>query len=241
MTPVEDNLAKVRKRMTRAARKAGREPEDVKLLAVSKSFGPDLVEQAAKGGQEHFGENYLQEAIGKIRALPALSWHFIGTIQSNKTRQIAARFDWVHTLSSGKIARRLHEAREEGRGPINAFLQINISREEGKSGISPRELDATVADCLRFERINLVGLMAIPAPTNDAAEQRKIFRELREMRDHVQAGFGLEGFTQLSMGMSRDFEAAIREGSTWIRVGQGIFGPRVTGGKTYEHRVSGRR
>ena len=226
MSDIADNLRKTLTRIAVAARSAGRLPREINLLAVSKTFGVEQIKSAANAGQRHFGENYLQEAQGKIAALPKLCWHFTGTVQSNKTKQLAEHFDWIHTLASEKAARRLNDARQPGR-PLNVFVQVNISGETSKSGVAPEKLDAIVRACLPLEQINLVGLMAIPAPTTNMMQQRQVFEELRKMRDEIQVRHGLEGFTELSMGMSRDFEAAIQEGATWIRIGEGIFGARA--------------
>lgn len=199
-------------------------------MAVSKTFGVGAVEQAAAAGQHHFGENYLQEAELKISALPELCWHFTGTIQTNKTKRLARHFDWVHTLSSARAAARLNNARQPDR-PLNVLVQVNISGEASKSGLVPEALDAFIESCLPLERLHLAGLMAIPAPSTDVQQQRAVFRQLRELRDKVQERFRLEGFTELSMGMSQDFAAAIMEGATWVRVGEAIFGPRSVAGK----------
>lgn len=224
MKSVADNLQAVRERMANAAMAAGRPPEAVRLLAVSKAQGAQAVQQAAAAGQTSFGENYLQEALPKMQALPALDWHFIGAIQSNKTSALAERFAWVHSLASAKAGQRLH--RQRAGPPLKALIQVNTSQEATKSGIAPDGLRPLVASLLEAGQLELKGLMAIPAQAQTEASQRKAFASLRELAEQVRAEFQLHGFTELSMGMSHDFEAAIREGATWVRLGTAIFGER---------------
>jgi pyridoxal phosphate enzyme (YggS family) len=200
------------------------------LLAVSKTFPAEAVLEAVEAGQRAFGENYLQEGIDKIaavaKALPdiALEWHFIGPIQSNKTRPIAAHFDWVHTVERLKIAQRLSEQRPPERGPLNICLQVNISGEASKSGILPEELPALAQAVAALPNLRLRGLMAIPEPQEDPALQRPPFARLRALaQDIVRSGIHLD---TLSMGMSGDMRAAILEGATIVRVGSAIFGAR---------------
>ena len=216
----------VRERIAAAARAAGREPGEIALLAVSKTFAAGEVRAAHAAGQRDFGENYVQEAMEKIIALSdlALIWHFIGPIQSNKTRAIAEHFDWVHSVDRVKIAQRLAESRPAGREPLDVCLQVNLSAERSKSGVTPQAL-RPLADAVRaLPRLRLRGLMAIPEPGGDLSLQRQRFVGLRLLLEQLNAdGFGLD---TLSMGMSQDLEAAVLEGATIVRVGTAIFGER---------------
>jgi pyridoxal phosphate enzyme (YggS family) len=226
MGTIASNLQAVRDRIARAARAAGREPGDVMLLAVSKTFPAACIAEAHAAGQRAFGENHLQEAVEKITALARLplEWHFIGPIQSNKTGPIAGHFEWVHSLEREKIAKRLNDARPEGRPPLHVCIQVNVSGEASKSGVAPGEESRLAEAIARMPRLKLRGLMAIPEPTSDAALQRRRFALLRELKDRLAArGHALD---TLSMGMSDDLEAAIAEGATMVRVGTAIFGPR---------------
>lgn len=218
-------LDRINAQLAEAARNSGRDPEDVRLLAVSKTKPIGDVNTAATAGQLDFGENYLQEAIEKIGATSALRWHYIGAIQSNKTGQIARNFDWVHTVCSLKVARRLADQRDPSR-PLNMLLQINISGEESKAGLAPDELPQLLEQLDLPDHIRLRGLMAIPAPTDDKVSQRENFRSMRLLLEENRDRFSLESFDQLSMGMTRDFTVAIAEGATWIRIGTAIFGER---------------
>lgn len=207
-----------------------REPQTVLLLAVSKTFGPDTVIEAAQAGQRAFGENYLQEALEKIVAVQAmqpdllLEWHFIGPIQSNKTRPIAEHFDWVHSVDREKIAQRLSEQRPAHLPPLNVCLQVNISGEESKSGAAPEQVPELARKIAGLPRLKLRGLMAIPEPAAEAEKQRAPLRQLRQLFDALRAqGLALD---TLSMGMSADLEAAIAEGATIVRIGTAIFGKR---------------
>jgi len=209
---------------------AGRPRSTVQLLAVSKTFPYEAVLEAAACGQRAFGENYVQEGVDKIasvaRERPELSleWHFIGPIQSNKTRPIAESFDWVHTVDRLKIAQRLSEQRPAGRGPLNVCLQVNISGEATKSGVTPAELPALARAVAALPNLRLRGLMAIPEPQADPERQRVPFARLRALaQDIVAGGIFLD---TLSMGMSADLRAAILEGATIVRVGSAIFGAR---------------
>jgi pyridoxal phosphate enzyme (YggS family) len=220
---VAEDLREVEARIGRAARAAGRKPEEVTLVAVSKTFPAESIRAAVACGQRHFGENYVQEARAKQNELVGLDlvWHFIGPIQGNKTREIAAHFDWVHGVDRGKIARRLAEQRPDGLTPLNVCIQVNISGEASKSGVAPEELAALAGLVSELPRLKLRGLMAIPEPGGDP---RPRFRLLRTLRDELNAqGLALD---TLSMGMSGDFEIAIAEGATMIRVGSAIFGKR---------------
>ena len=228
MSHITENLQAVHAAIVAAARNAGRNPSDIALLAVSKTFGPDAVQEAFDAGQRAFGENYLQEALDKIAALqgrtPGLEWHFIGPIQSNKTRPIAEHFDWVHSVDRLKIAQRLSEQRPQHLPPLNICLQVNISGEASKSGIAPDELPALARAVSALPRLALRGLMAIPEPAGDEAGQRAPLRALRLLAGQLRAdGLSLD---TLSMGMSADLAAAIAEGSTMVRIGTAIFGKR---------------
>ena len=230
MSSIEANLQQVRQRITRACDGARRPEQSVTLLAVSKTFGATQVREAHAAGQRDFGENYVQEALAKIEALaelrPRLSWHFIGPLQSNKTRVVAEHFDWVHSVDRLKIAMRLAEQRPAGLAPQQLCLQVNISGEASKSGLRPDEVPAVALAlaALPRDRVRLRGLMAIPEPTGDFAAQRAPQRALRELLAAVNgAGLALD---TLSMGMSADLEAAIAEGATLVRVGSAIFGAR---------------
>ena len=219
MATISENLQAVRARIDRACGAS----QKVTLLAVSKGHSVARIREALAAGQRAFGENYVQEALEKMRELPALEWHFIGPLQSNKTRLAAERFDWIHTLHSEKIARRLSEQRPSGVAPLNVLIQVNISREETKSGVAPEEVRALAAAVARLPQLRLRGLMAMPEPTRDVSLQRARFRAAREKFDELAAEFG---FDTLSMGMSDDMEAAIAEGATLVRVGTAIFGAR---------------
>jgi hypothetical protein len=198
----------------------------VRLVAASKTFPAQAIREAAGAGQRDFGENYVQEALTKIEALAdlALVWHFIGPIQSNKTRAIAESFHWVHSLDREKIARRLSESRPAHLPPLKVCIEVNLSGEASKSGVAPQAVAALARQVGALPRLALRGLMAIPEPTPDAQLQRRRFRILRELKDElVRSGIALD---TLSMGMSADLEAAIAEGSTMVRVGTAIFGQR---------------
>ncbi len=206
---------------------AGRIPDNIGLLAVSKTFPAERVREAARAGQLAFGENYVQEGLAKIAALsdPGLEWHFIGPLQSNKTRPVAEHFAWVHGIERLKIAERLSEARGAERPPLQVCVQVNVSGEAGKSGVSPGDTAALARAVATLPNLRLRGLMAIPEPTDDVALARRRFATLRELRDALNAA-GLTLDT-LSMGMSHDLEAAILEGATIVRVGTAIFGERM--------------
>ncbi len=227
---IAQNLVFVTQAIAQAATSAGRAPADVQLLAVSKTFGPEAVIEAAEAGQLAFGENYLQEALDKMTAVQALradlvlDWHFIGPIQSNKTRPIAEYFSWVHAVDREKIAQRLSDQRPEGLPPLNLCLQVNVSGEASKSGVAPPELLALAQSVALMPRLRLRGLMAIPEPAETVEAQRLPFRQLRELQAML-ASHGIATDT-LSMGMSADMAAAIAEGATMVRVGTAIFGKR---------------
>ena len=226
MASIAANLQAVRDRIARAAHAAHRDPGEILLLAVSKTFPAGHIAEAFAAGQTAFGENHAQEAVEKITVLAALplEWHFIGPIQSNKTRLIAERFGWVHSVEREKIAQRLNASRPAGTPPLNVCIQVNVSGEATKSGVAPGS-EARLADAIaRLPRLKLRGLMAIPEPTADVMLQRRRFALLRELGDGLRArGHALD---TLSMGMTDDFEAAIVEGATIVRIGTAIFGPR---------------
>ena len=228
MTTVIDKLGQVQNRIAAACTAAGRPVQSVTLLAVSKTFAAAAVREAFAGGQRSFGENYVQEALDKIAALAdlrsQLEWHLIGPLQSNKTRPVAAAFDWVQSVDRLKIAQRLSEQRPAGLAPLQICLQVNISGEASKSGLLPAELLAVAQAVAAMPRLRLRGLMSIPEPVADLAAQRAPHRVLRELLAMLNAaGLALD---TLSMGMSADLEAAVAEGATLVRVGTAIFGGR---------------
>jgi len=205
---------------------SGRSADEVRVLAVSKTFGAEAVLAAWQAGQTCFAESYVQEAVQKIRALQALpiEWHYIGPLQSNKTRPVATDFSWVHSLDRLKIAERLSEQRPAHLPPLQACIQVNISGEASKSGVPPEEVLQLAQAIAKLPKFQLRGLMAIPAPSDDVAIQRVAFAALRQLRDQLNRQ-GLQLDT-LSMGMSHDFAAAIAEGATIVRIGTAIFGER---------------
>ena len=223
-----DKLESVRTRIKRAAETAGRDPATVRLLAVTKEQPVTRVRDAAAAGQVEFGENYVQEAVAKIEQLAdlRLTWHFIGQLQSNKTREVARHFDWVHTVDRLRIAERLSAQRSVHASPLQVLLQVSLVDEPGKGGAAPAELPALAQAVAALPRLQLRGLMCIPPPVTGLDAQRALFRPLRELRDRLNdAGHQLD---TLSMGMSDDLEAAVIEGATLVRVGTALFGPRHT-------------
>ncbi|MFT5533828.1 MAG: pyridoxal phosphate enzyme (YggS family) [Burkholderiaceae bacterium] len=234
MSVISDNLQAVHEAIDAAAMAVSRPPQEVTLLAVSKTFDATVVLDAAAAGQRAFGENYLQEALDKIVAVRLaqpelrLEWHFIGPIQSNKTRPIAESFDWVHSVEREKIARRLSDQRPAELPPLNVCLQVNISGEASKSGVPASEVLVVAQAIAAMPQLCLRGLMAIPEPTTVVEEQRAAFRQLHTLFEQCRAA-GLPMDT-LSMGMSSDLSSAIAEGATIVRVGSAIFGAR-----TYAH------
>lgn len=226
MTSIGANLHTVRGRIRTACARAQRGAEEVTLLAVSKTFGPDAVREAHGAGQCAFGENYIQEAVEKMALLAdlPLEWHCIGPIQSNKTRLVAQHFDWAHTIDRLKIAQRLSEQRPPGRPPLSVCLQVNIDGGPGKSGVAPEEVEDLAREVAQLPGLRLRGLMTIPEPAHDFEAQKAVhdraaalFHRLRD------TGLALD---TLSMGMSADLEAAVAAGSTMVRVGTAIFGGR---------------
>lgn len=227
MSSVEAKLQQVRARIAAACETSQRPVQSVTLLAVTKTFGPQSVREAYAAGQRVFGENYVQEALEKIESLVDLrdriEWHLIGPLQGNKARVVAAHFDWVHTIDRLKLAERLSAQRPEGR-PLQVCLQVNISGEASKSGVSPNEALALARAVVALPRLHLRGLMAIPEPVGDFEAQRAANRGLARLLFELNAG-GL-ALDTLSMGMSADLEAAIAEGATIVRVGSAVFGQR---------------
>ncbi len=230
MSSIADNIGSVTRRIQKATLQAGRKPGSVSLLAVSKTRSPEELREAVAAGQKAFGENYLQEALEKIEALrdiPDLDWHFIGPIQSNKTRQVATSFSWVHSVDRLKIARRLSEQRNPDLAPLNICLQVNINEEASKSGCHPDELPALAAAVGALPNLSLRGLMAIPDPDQPEPELRLSFRALAAALQALRTEIPDAGpLDTLSMGMSRDMEMAIAEGATWVRIGTALFGER---------------
>jgi pyridoxal phosphate enzyme (YggS family) len=228
MSDIARNLDAVHRRIVQAAQAAGRDSASVRLLAVSKTFSPQDVRTAFAAGQRAFGENYVQEAIGKIEALAELradlEWHFIGPLQSNKTRPVAEHFDWVHSVDRLKIAQRLSEQRPDTLPALNVCLQVNVSGEASKSGVSAADAPALAHEIAALPRLTLRGLMSIPEPAADPDAQRVPHRVLRALFDDLRAeGLALD---TLSVGMSADLEAAVLEGATLVRIGTAIFGAR---------------
>jgi len=226
MTTISVNLQAVRERIAAAARKCGRQPEEISLLAVSKSWPASALREAVAAGQRAFGENYVQEGLAKVADLAALNleWHFIGPLQSNKTRVIAESFAWVHSIDRLKIAERLAEQRPQGLPPLQVCLQVNVSGEASKSGVAPQQVAALARELAALPRLRLRGLMAIPEEFSDFSEQRAALRSLRAIYDGLRNdGLSLD---TLSMGMSNDLEAAVAEGATLVRIGTAIFGER---------------
>jgi PLP dependent protein len=225
---VARHLEEVRQRIAKAAADASRDASTVMLLAVSKTFPAEDVRAAFDAGQRAFGENYVQEAVAKITELADLrseiEWHFIGPLQSNKTKVVAENFDWVHSVDRLKIAERLSDQRPDGMPPLNVCLQINVSGEDSKSGVAPDDALALAHQIAALPRLRLRGLMAIPEPAADAGAQRRPYRALHELFESLRsAGLDLD---TMSAGMSADLEAAIEEGATMVRIGSAIFGER---------------
>ena len=227
MTTIAERLLAVRSRVAAAAQAVGRSTDDVQLMAVSKTWPAEAVREAAEAGQRVFGENYVQEGVDKVEALRGmgLEWHFIGPLQSNKTRPVANAFDWVHSIDRLKIAERLSAQRDVHLPPLNVCIQVNVSGEDSKSGVAPDEVAALAHAVADLPRLRLRGLMCIPEPTGDLALLRARFAVLRTLQaELIAAGLALD---TLSMGMSHDIEPAIAEGATIVRVGTAIFGERT--------------
>ncbi|MGE0969089.1 YggS family pyridoxal phosphate-dependent enzyme [Klebsiella sp. WOUb02] len=229
MNDIAHNLAQVRDKISGAVARCGRSPEEVTLLAVSKTKPASAVEEAVAAGQTAFGENYVQEGVEKIRhfqdaGVRHLQWHFIGPLQSNKSRLVAEHFDWCHTVDRLKIAARLSEQRPAHLPPLNVLIQINISDEQSKSGIPPEELDALAAEIDALPNLRLRGLMAIPAPESEYVRQFAVAQQMAVAFARLKAHY--PAVDTLSLGMSDDMEAAIAAGSTMVRIGTAIFGAR---------------
>ncbi|MBK7424189.1 MAG: YggS family pyridoxal phosphate-dependent enzyme [Propionivibrio sp.] len=227
MTTISANLQAVLARIAAAARKYGRNPDDISLLAVSKTWPASAVREAVAAGQRAFGENYVQEGVEKVAELASLGleWHFIGPLQSNKTRRVAEVFDWVHSVDRLKIAERLAAQRPDALPPLQVCLQVNVSGEDSKSGVPMFEVPLLARRLASLPRLKLRGLMAIPEPLDDFVQQRQAFGLLHRIYQQLKC----DGLTldTLSMGMSHDLEAAIAEGATMVRVGTAIFGQRM--------------
>ena len=234
MTTIADNLQTVCIRLQNACHAAGRAPTAVALLAVSKTFGPEAVREAALSGQRAFGENYIQEAVEKIALVNAmclpqpLQWHCIGPIQSNKTRVVAAHFDWAHTIDRLKIAQRLSEQRPAHMPPLQVCIQVNVDGGANKSGVAAEEALALAQAVAQLPRLQLRGVMSIPDPVAGFDAQCAVHQRARAVFDAIASSGlpGLEQFDTLSLGMTDDLEAAVHAGSTLVRVGSGVFGRR---------------
>ncbi|MEH0831951.1 YggS family pyridoxal phosphate-dependent enzyme [Pectobacterium cacticida] len=230
MTTIQQNLQDIRQQIATAAAHCARAPEDIRLLAVSKTKPVSAIEEAIAAGQHAFGENYVQEGVEKIHYFRAhhpdmrLEWHFIGPLQSNKSRLVAENFDWFHTVDRLRIAQRLSEQRPPHLSPLNVLLQINISNEASKSGIKAEELSELAASVAVLPNLRLRGLMAIPAPETDFAQQLAVFRKMAALFQTLSATY--PHIDTLSMGMTDDMRAAITAGSTLVRIGTAIFGAR---------------
>lgn len=227
MNTIQQNLVSVKNRIIQAANKYHRSPEDITMLAVSKTKSCEAIQDAIDAGQYQFGENYLQEGIEKITYFSHkqdLIWHFIGALQSNKSRLVAEHFDWCHTIDRLKIAQRLNNQRPANKAPLNVLIQINISDEISKSGIAPAELDKLAAEIVLLPNLKLRGLMAIPAPNNELSQQMSIFRSMENLFNQLKKQY--PDIDTLSMGMTADLDIAIACGSTLVRIGTAIFGSR---------------
>lgn len=236
MINVADHLTKLRQQLAQACTRAGRPADSVRLLAVSKTQAPAAIAALAAAGQTAFGENYLQEADSKIAAAEALAgtpleWHFIGPLQSNKTAGVARRFDWAHGIERLKIAQRLSAQRPDARPPLEVCVQVNVSGEISKSGCAPAQAAALCAAVAALPKLRLRGLMCIPEALDNAAAARPAFARLRQLFEQIRAAGAVDPtqFDTLSMGMSGDYEVAIEEGATLVRIGSALFGPRVYG------------
>ena len=227
---IQQNVLRIQHRIEAACQQAGRASNTVRLLAVSKTKSGAEISTAFEAGQSAFGENYVQEGVDKIQYFQAqglqLEWHFIGPLQSNKTRLVAEHFDWMQTLERAKIADRLNEQRPADKAPLNVLIQINISDEETKSGISPHEMLNLAKHIENLPHLRLRGLMAIPAPTENIAEQESAFKKMAALFEQLKQAFPAQPIDTLSMGMTDDMPSAIKCGSTMVRIGTAIFGAR---------------
>jgi pyridoxal phosphate enzyme (YggS family) len=235
MTSIQDNLVKVQERISEAAKASGRSVTDISLLAVSKTFPASDVRLAYEAGQRSFGENYVQEGVSKITELSdiraELEWHFIGPLQSNKSRDVAESFDWVHSIDRLKIAQRLNDQRPSELPPLNVCVQVNISGESSKSGVEPNEVANLCIAISQMPHLRLRGLMSIPEPTDDEVQQKADHHQLFTIYNTLKQNLSLQiesvQLDTVSMGMSSDMSAAIAEGSTMVRIGTAIFGKRT--------------
>jgi pyridoxal phosphate enzyme (YggS family) len=222
---ISTNIQKIKSEIKKNCELSGKDPEKLVLIGASKSQPVEKIQEAYEAGLKNFGENYLQEAESKIGKLSkTIIWHFIGSVQSRKAKKIAEIFDWVHTLDSIKVARKLNDARPKSKGALNVCIQVNIDLEETKSGIHEKDLENFLEETLSLENIKVRGLMAIPRPRPTIEEQKEIFNKIEKRFSSLSKK--AIGFDTLSMGMSTDYGAAIQEGATMIRIGTGIFGPR---------------
>lgn len=230
-----DNLQQIQQQIQQCCQQAQRQPQEVQLLAVSKTKPFSDVLSAYQAGQRAFGENYVQEGVEKIQASQQqnleIEWHFIGPLQSNKSRLVAEHFAWMQTLDRAKIASRLHEQRPAQLEPLNVLIQINISDEQSKSGIQPEQMLELAQHIQGLDRLRLRGLMAIPAPTSNPAEQQSAFQAMQQLFQQLQQALPQAQIDTLSMGMSDDMPMAIQSGSTMVRIGTAIFGKRDYGVK----------
>ncbi|AWH89339.1 YggS family pyridoxal phosphate-dependent enzyme [Limnobaculum parvum] len=230
MTTIQQNIDAIRRRIAETAQQCGRSPKEIRLLAVSKTKPVEAIQKAIETGQCLFGENYVQEGVDKIKYFDTtpdgewLEWHFIGPLQSNKSRLVAEHFHWMHTLDREKIARRLSEQRPATMPPLNVLIQINISDEQSKSGIKLVELPELAAQIHHLPNLKLRGLMTIPAPENDPARQLAVFQTMTQAFNQLKTAY--PQIDTLSMGMTDDMDNAIRAGSTMVRIGTAIFGTR---------------
>lgn len=231
MTTFESRLQAIHESIASACRSYARSSDSVTLVAVSKTFSPEAVQAVYARGQRHFGENYVQECVEKALALrvacPGIVWHFIGPLQSNKTRLVAQHCDWVHSIDRLKIAERLSEQRDAYQPPLQVCLQVNVSGEMSKSGLAPEAALALAREVMKLPRLTLRGLMAIPEPVADFEAQRKPFAQLSALLQRLRQQLDAPQLDTLSMGMSADMCAAIAEGATMLRIGTAIFGSRV--------------
>lgn len=228
---IAEHIAKVGQQVEEACHKFGRKPSEVKVLAVSKTQSTDAIRAAVAAGQQAFGENYLQEALQKqqdLTDLPRLEWHFIGAVQSNKTRDIAENFAWLHTLARLKIAQRLNDQRPPELPKLKVLIQVNLSGEASKAGVAAAEVFALAQEVAHLPRLELCGLMCIPKASDDFFKQRQAFAQLSALQAELKQALPSLNLATLSMGMSGDLEAAIAEGSTLVRIGTAIFGARAS-------------
>ncbi|MBS6026391.1 MAG: YggS family pyridoxal phosphate-dependent enzyme [Haemophilus pittmaniae] len=227
---ISQALTHIKQQIQNAAEQSDRKIDEIRLLAVSKTKPNDAIFEAYQAGQLAFGENYVQEGVDKIRYFEAqniqLEWHFIGPLQSNKTRLVAEHFDWMQTLERAKIADRLNKQRPQEKPPLNVLIQINISDEASKSGIAPPDMLPLAEHICQLPHLRLRGLMAIPAPTNVLTEQQNAFTQMARLFDKLKAAFPNQQIDTLSMGMTDDMQSAIQCGSTMVRIGTAIFGAR---------------